>query len=262
MNQGGHTTTERAHAKLTLSLRVTGVRSDGYHLIDAEMVSLDLADELTITRVDDERDAVLTIDGPFATGVPTDDTNLVMKAMRHSSHFARVHVTKNVPHGGGLGGGSSDAAAYLRAVGAIEPVAASAIGADVPFCLREGRARVRGIGEIVEALPHVDREVTLVVPPIHVSTPLVYATWDALGGPHDASSPLHNDLEPAAMHAVPELARWKMAITEATGISPTLAGSGGTWFVLGHHPELVSRMRTFDERTRVVMTRTVPASSR
>ena len=154
--------TLKAHAKLTLSLRVIGVRDDGYHLIDAEMISLDLADDITITPGDDG----ITVDGDFAEGVPTDDTNVVAKALRLAGARAHVRITKNIPHGGGLGGGSTDAAAVLRWAGFTDVTAASRLGADIPFCMVGGRARVRGVGEIVEPLPEQDLDVTLVIPPI------------------------------------------------------------------------------------------------
>ncbi len=167
-----------APAKLTWSLRVVGVRPDGYHLLDAEMLTLDLADELTIGERDDGRSS-LTVDGPFADGVPTDDSNLVHRALRAAGRGADVHVIKRIPNGGGLGGGSADAAAVLRWAGIDDPLAAVAVGADVPFCVVGGRARVSGIGEVVEPLDPVERTVTLVVPPVHVSTPAVYRAWDA-----------------------------------------------------------------------------------
>ena len=77
-----------------------------------------------------------------------------------------MHIDKRIPPGGGLGGGSADAAAVLRWAGVDDLAAAAALGADVPFCLVGGRARVRGIGEVVEPLPFVDRTVTLVMPPL------------------------------------------------------------------------------------------------
>lgn len=247
-----------AHAKLTMSLRITGVRDDGYHLIDAEMVSLDLADELEIVPVSSPNDAGLTVDGSFAAGVPFDDTNLVMKAMHLCGRFAKVRLTKNVPHGGGLGGGSSDAAAYLRAFGYTDVVAASRLGADIPFCLSGGRARVRGIGERVEAMPFVPVDITLVIPPIQVSTPLAYRAWDDLGGPHDPSQPLFNDLEVAALAVEPALVEWKSAIARVAGTTPTLAGSGSTWFLIGHHGHIATAL----PEARVVLTRTTqPATS-
>ncbi len=236
-----------------MSLRITGIRDDGYHLIDAEMVSLDLADELTISPVESSRDASLAVDGQYAHGIPTDESNLVTRAMTLSGRFARVHITKNIPHGGGLGGGSSDAAAYLRAVGFVDLNAASRIGADIPFCLGGGRARVQGIGEIIEPLPHIARDITLVIPPVQVSTPLAYSAWDSLGGPHDTTTPLFNDLETAALTVEPTLIEWKKRITDAAGAVPTLAGSGATWFLVGHYADIAGALPD----ATVVLTRTV-----
>ncbi len=234
-----------APAKLTRTLRVTGVRDDGYHLIDAEMVTLELADELVI---DPEGDG-LSASGPFAGGMPLDEGNLVARALRLAGRTAGVHLVKRIPHGGGLGGGSADAAAVLRWAGYDDLVGASRLGADIPFCLRGGRARVRGIGEVLDPLPRAALEFTLVVPPLAVSTPAAYRAWDDLGGP-TADGP--NDLEPAAIAAVPDLARWRDRIREIAGRAPVLAGSGATWFVDGHHPAL----RALEPEATVVLTRT------
>lgn len=214
----------RAPAKLTVTLRVTGVRGDGYHLIDAEMVTLSLADALVITE-----------------GRPNElpAENLVSRALSAIGRSSDVHValTKVIPAGAGLGGGSSDAAAVLRWAGVRDLSLAASVGADVPFCLVGGRARVTGIGEIVEPLPFEDRVYTLLTPPLHVPTPAVYAEWDRLGGPADPRR--RNDLEPAALSAFPELATWRDRLGDATGLTPTLAGSGGTWFVEGEFPDAV-----------------------
>ena len=218
----------RAPAKLTLSLRITGVRDDGLHLIDAEMVTLEWADTLTITP----GASGLSADGPFAAGMPLDESNLVAKALRVANRSAAVHLTKTIPHGGGLGGGSSDAASVLRWAGYSDVVGASALGADVSFCLVGGRARVRGIGEIVEPLEFQPLDVTLIVPPLAVSTPAAYRAWDELGGPTASGA---NDLEPAALLVEPRLAEWRDRIHEAAGVAPTLAGSGATWLLVGHH---------------------------
>jgi len=215
-----------APAKLTLSLRVTGVRDDGYHLIDSEMVSLDLADTLTI---DPDGDGVEVV----GLDVDMGDDNLVSRALRLVGRRAHVRLEKRIPAGAGLGGGSADAAAILRWAGFDDLVAASRLGADVPFCLVGGRARVRGIGEVVEPLPFVDRTFTLLTPPFGCSTPAVYAKWDELGGP-TADGP--NDLEPAALAIEPRLAEWRDRLGDATGLVPTLAGSGSTWFVEGNFP--------------------------
>ena len=220
-----------APAKLTLSLRVVGTREDGYHLIDAEMVELELCDRLTF-----EAGTGMSVSGPFAEGVPVDDSNLVARALAMTGRRAHVHLRKEIPHGGGLGGGSADAAAVLRWAGVWDVEIAAALGADVPFCLVGGRARVTGIGEIVEPLPFERRDVTLVVPPFGVATPAVYRAWD-LGARADGAI---NELEAAAVHVEPRLAEWRTWIAELSGVAPTLAGSGSTWFVRGHHPQLAA----------------------
>lgn len=217
-----------APAKLTLSLRVTGLRDDGFHLIDAEMVTLDLGDTL---ELDPDGDGLVVIrDG---VREPGDDDDLVAAALRMVGRRAAVVLHKRVPAGAGLGGGSADAAAILRWSGATDLVAAASLGADVAFCVRGGRARVRGIGEVVEPLAFVERTLTLLTPPIHCSTPLVYRRWDELGGPRGEHG---NDLEPAALSLVPDLATWRDRLQDATGRRPRLAGSGSTWFVEGAHP--------------------------
>ncbi len=229
-----------APAKLTLSLRVVGVRDDGYHLIDAEMTTLDLHDEIDITPTD--TDSELSFSGPFSRGIPTDSTNLVARALTLAARTARVRVVKNIPHGGGLGGGSADAAAVLRWAGFTDLVAASRLGADIPFCMVRGRARVRGIGESIEPLPDASDDYTLVIPPLAVSTPAVYRAWDELGGPRCERITNPNDLEEAALTVEPELATWRERIRDASGAEPVLAGSGATWFLKGRHEGLALRL--------------------
>jgi 4-diphosphocytidyl-2-C-methyl-D-erythritol kinase len=231
-------------------LRIVGVRDDGYHLIDAEMVTLDLADRLTVTPA---TTTTLTVSGPFAEGVPNDDSNLVLRALAAVRRTAAVELDKRIPHGGGLGGGSADAAAILRWAGVDDLGSAAALGADVPFCLAGGRARVTAIGEVVEPLPAVERTVTLVVPPLHVSTPEVYRAWDDLGGPRAAGP---NDLEPAAIHVEPRLARWRDRIGELCGQVPRLAGSGATWFVEGRRDDALGALG--GEGATVLVSRTAP----
>jgi len=217
-----------AQAKLTVSLRITGRRPDGFHLLDAEMVSLDLADTLTFEGGDG-----LHVSGAAPAGVPDDDTNLVQRALALVGRRARVRIDKRIPAGAGLGGGSADAAAVLRWAGVDDPAVAVRLGADVPFCLRGGRARVFGVGEILEPLTPQPRVFTLSMPPFGCSTAAVYAAWDELGGP---SGPRSNDLEPAALAVEPRLAAWRDRLGDATGRQPNLAGSGSTWFVEGEFP--------------------------
>jgi 4-diphosphocytidyl-2-C-methyl-D-erythritol kinase len=148
------------------------------------MVSLDLADTLVV----DPAGTGITAVGPFAEGVPRDHTNIVAAALSAVDQQAGVTIDKQIPHGGGLGGGSSDAAAILRWAGhptdAAGLAAAATLGADVPFCLIGGRARVRGIGDIIEPLPFIPETFTLVIPPLSVSTPLAYRAWDDLDRHH------------------------------------------------------------------------------
>ncbi len=221
---------EPAPAKLTVSLRITGVRADGYHLIDAEMVMLDYGDVLEISEGDG-----LEILGPYAAGVPAGDDNLVRRALALTGRRASVRLDKRVPAGAGLGGGSADAAAILRWAGCSDPAVAAGLGADVAFCVVGGRARVRGVGEVVEPLPFVPRSFTLLVPPVAVSTPLVYRAWDDLGGPGAADGSV-NDLEAPALVVAPELSEWRDRLAQASGRRPQLAGSGGAWFVEGEFP--------------------------
>jgi 4-diphosphocytidyl-2-C-methyl-D-erythritol kinase len=226
--------TTRAHAKLTLSLHVTGVRDDGFHLIDAEMITLDLHDRLEIDPTGDS----LTITGAYAEGLDSGPDNLIRRALDLVGRRAAVILDKQIPHGGGLGGGSADAAAILRWAEMTDPIAAARLGADIPFCLIGGRARVTGIGEIIEPLTPQPLTVTLIVPPLRCSTPAVYRAWDELGGPSHAT----NDLEPAALVVEPQLGMWQEMIATAAGDVPRLAGSGSTMFVIGDHGAALAKL--------------------
>jgi 4-diphosphocytidyl-2-C-methyl-D-erythritol kinase len=228
-----------AAAKLTLSLRVTGVRDDGYHLLDAEMVAVDLADTLWFSAGEGLE---VVYDGTAGHGhgeVPVDGSNLVVRALACVGRKARVRLLKRIPAGAGLGGGSADAAAVLRWAGVAGPGAlamAAGLGSDVPFCLAGGgHARVTGAGEVVTPLPLEDvatETYTLLVPPFGVPTAAVYRAWDEMGGP---VSDNFNDLEAAALRVEPRLVAWRDRLGDATGKQPVLAGSGSTWFVAGAH---------------------------
>ena len=258
-----------ALAKLTLSLSVTGVRDDGLHLLDAEMVSIDLADTLTfgpgteISMVDD-------VPGQLGTGqVPIGPDNLVARALAVVGRSAAVHIVKRIPVGAGLGGGSADAAAVLRWAGVNDLSVAAGLGADVPFCVRGGRARVTGIGEVVEPLAFEARQFVLLLPPLSVDTGAVYERWDSRlarlgtdpGGDRNGS----NDLERAAIEVAPALADWRDLLADASSQRPRLAGSGSTWFVEGDREELGLAGRDFlvmeGGRAPLVPVRTVPATS-
>ena len=225
----------RALAKLTSSLRVTGVRDDGYHLLDAEMTTIDFADVLTFSEGD----------GFDVVGRDRASFDLVPRALAAVKRTAHVRLEKRIPVGAGLGGGSADAAAVLRWAGSDDLLLAASLGADVPFCLVGGRARVTGVGEIVEPLPFEAREFTLLIPPLSVDTSAVYRRWDELGGPTADGA---NDLEPAALAVEAGLAEWRDRLGDATGRTPQLAGSGSTWFVEGAFPDVAGAVVTRTDR--------------
>ena len=221
-----------APAKLTLSLRITGVRADGYHEIDAEMTTLDFGDRLEIVEGES---GVRMLDeaGRELRGVTRPGHNLVERALALAGRQARVTVHKRIPVGAGLGGGSADAAEVLRWAGITDAERAVSVGGDVAFCVVGGRARVRGMGEIVERLDYIREQYTLLLAPLSCNTAAVYAAWDELEGPAGSNG---NDLEAAALRVVPELAAWRDELGDSTGLTPRLAGSGSTWFVAGAHP--------------------------
>ncbi|MGP8060361.1 MAG: 4-(cytidine 5'-diphospho)-2-C-methyl-D-erythritol kinase [Acidimicrobiales bacterium] len=253
-----------APAKLTVSLEVQGVRDDGLHDLVAEMVSVDLADELT---VDPEGDSLVVVTRPPAlSGPAAGPENLVRRALAAVGRRAGVRLVKRIPLGGGLGGGSTDAAAILRWAGIADPEVAAALGADVPFCVTGGRAEVTGAGERVRALEHRERSFVLLCPPFGVDTGAVYGAFDALGPGGWTGRPEvagRNDLTHAALAVEPRLARWRDRLAGATGREPVLAGSGSTWFVEGV-PEALGlggrrSLTVGPETAPLLAVRTVPA---
>jgi 4-diphosphocytidyl-2-C-methyl-D-erythritol kinase len=213
-----------ANAKVTLSLRVVGRRADGYHDIDALMVAV--TEPHDTLEIEEASASSLVVDGPFADGVPTNESNLVWRALDAMGVRAAVRLHKRIPNGAGLGGGSADAAAVLRAFGA-EPEVAAGLGADVPFCMLGGAARVRGIGDVIEPVEQPESFVVIATPRFSCATAEVYRAWDDLGGPHDGP----NELELAAHRVEPRLAAFRRTIEDATGAAPTLAGSGSSYVI-------------------------------
>lgn len=224
-----------APAKLTWSLRVGDRRPDGYHDLESEMVALSLADELVISEPGEGIE--LSSAEVDTAELELGDGNLIARALALAGRSAAVALAKRIPLGGGLGGGSADAGAILRWAGVEDPALAASLGGDVPFCVRGGRAMVRGLGELVEPLEHVDRRVTLLLPPVAVSTPQAYRALDDLRsqgrGRHE-----RNDLTEAAEVVAPRLRSFREAFEAVTGAEVLLAGSGSTLFVeggLGEH---------------------------
>ena len=179
-------TTYSAPAKINLSLKVMSKREDGFHNVDILMAKLDLEDKLDFHN---SRTTTLLCDTP---GVPTDEGNLVVKAIREFEKAygrkakQRITLTKNIPFGAGLGGGSADAAITLQAVNEILGTGysyeelhamAAAIGSDVPFFLNPVISRCTGRGEIVTPVPELagwTSPIVLIKPQFGVSTPSAY----------------------------------------------------------------------------------------
>jgi 4-diphosphocytidyl-2-C-methyl-D-erythritol kinase len=223
----------RAHAKINWALRVTGKRADGYHDIETVFQTISLHDTLTFSASDR---LSLTCDDPT---IPTDDTNLVMRAAR--GHNVAISLQKRIPAGGGLGGGSSDAAATLAALGLEE--SAPQLGSDVPFFLIGGTAYATGRGEIITPLPPVAGiPLLLLIPEERVSTASAYAMLRRFSPPlgieryramidddllgHAAE--LVNDFEEPIFEALPQLRRLKSRLIESGAAWAAMSGSGST----------------------------------
>ena len=209
---------ERAPAKLNLELRVLGRRPDGSHEVETVIQAIDLCDRLSITPADESS---LVIEGDLR--VPGGEDNLVLRAAAEIGLKARFVLTKAIPPGAGLGGGSSDAAAVLRAAaGGRSDLASIAVrlGADVPFFLRGGRARASGRGEVLEALEVEPSWYALAWPGFEVATGAVYEAWDRVGGDG------RNQLLRAAATVEPRLA----AFAEDLGEGWVMTGSGSAFF--------------------------------
>jgi 4-diphosphocytidyl-2-C-methyl-D-erythritol kinase len=246
-----------APAKINLRLNVLGKRPDGYHDIDTLFQAIDLADEVTV-RLDGEG---VRLDVVGAELGPTEDNLAYRAALRfaadvgHSGGVA-IELTKRVPAGAGLGGGSSDAAAVLRCLAALRGVdgtdarlghAAAALGSDVPFFLCESPlARGRGRGEVLEpVVPLPEADLVLVSPPVHVATAEAYA---ALSTSRRGSAPaVHevgtaprswaevaahasNDFQAVVAGAHAEIRRSIDAVRSAGAAFTLMSGSGSSVF--------------------------------
>jgi 4-diphosphocytidyl-2-C-methyl-D-erythritol kinase len=252
-----------APAKINLSLRVIAKREDGYHEIETFMCPIPLADELTIDV--DPGDAIeFTCSDP---SLPLGDDNLVVRAARLyraatslPTSGLRIHLEKNIPHGAGLGGGSSDAAATLLALHELLPDThvdlydlAAQLGSDVPFFLVRSAAVCRGRGERVEpvATPHF--HLLLLKPNFSVPTPWAYSRWEQSrelpGVPYAAQQiegiTLINDLERPVFEKFLTLASMKQWLLAQPELAAALmSGSGSTLFAILHSPSAAAEVAT------------------
>jgi 4-diphosphocytidyl-2-C-methyl-D-erythritol kinase len=255
-----------APAKINLTLRVLGRRPDGFHDIETLIVPLSLTDRLTIEAAPDWSFAC---DDP---GLPVDERNLVVRAARlffaetGVRPAARIQLAKSIPHGAGLAGGSSDAAAALRLLDQffatnlpVEQLLAMAgqLGSDVPVFVAGHSAWCRGRGEILEPTQFPDRlPILLLKPPFGVLTPWAYKHWrDSRPLPNIPYDPqpfpwgvLENHLERAVFEKyllLPAMKQWLLAQPETAGA--LMSGSGSTMFAIlreaGLAPALAARAR-------------------
>lgn len=230
-------------AKINLHLRILRRRSDGYHDLYMLMEKLDLCDEIELKLTD----GAIEIETPIE-GVPR-EKNLnyraaaMLKMESGVSCGVRIVQTKQIPMGGGLGGGSSNAATVLKGLnelwGLDWPVEKLAdvgvqIGADVPFFLKDGPAIVEGIGDRVTPIALLQKlPMILLNPGVHVSTPLAYRLWDEAQLPSEEVTPLlHNDFEKVIFGKYPAIAFAKESLLATAPVGALMSGSGSTLFAI------------------------------
>lgn len=243
-----------APAKLNRFLAVLGRRADGFHELELVSTVLEGVAELTDTlEGEPAAELSLTITGPTGEGLVADESNLVIKAWRLLEDAAKrplpaaLRLHKRIPHGAGLGGGSSDAAAALRLGNRLFDLGledgfllrqAARLGSDVPLFLLGGTVLGLDRGERVFPLRPVPLEpILLVHPGLYVGTPSVYRALQEVGytfpealasQPSGAAPPWRNDLTGAALWVCPPLAEVRDALRD-TGGEPLLCGSGSCW---------------------------------
>lgn len=249
-----------AFAKINWTLHVLGRRPDGYHELHTIFQTVSLHDRLTFAPQDDEQ-IHLSCDAP---DIPVDETNLVHRAAvalrdrRGLKKGASIHLEKRIPVGGGLGGGSSDAAITLLGLAHLWEISiakqeileiSAHLGADVPFFLMGGTALGTGLGTDVSPLPEVTiPHILIVTPNVKISTAEAYKALDApaltkVGGDTILSisradaqftdslpMALHNDFERVIFRLNPEIERAKKALINAGARNALLAGSGASVF--------------------------------
>jgi 4-diphosphocytidyl-2-C-methyl-D-erythritol kinase len=239
--------TEYAYAKVNLALHITGQRADGYHLLDS-LVSFALAcaDRVEVTLGAEG----FTVSGLMATPELANGDNLCVQAARLMGQRATIHLDKHLPIQAGIGGGSADAAAVLRALarakGVAVPTAQSVqLGADVPVCCAAHTARMQGIGVKVTLLPHIEPlQAVLVNPRVHVPTPQIFKAITVKTNP-PLTAPIptrpsdliawlraqRNDMQDAAISVAPIIAQCLNVIEGSDQCQlARMSGSGATCF--------------------------------
>jgi len=266
-------------AKINLHLTILGKRPDGYHDLSMLMEKVSLCDAIRLEMIPHGIEVSDTLGGDPPARIPV-EKNLVYRAAQTLAQVSdpcrgvppagvRIHLTKSIPMGGGLGGGSSNAATVLKALNTLwglhHPVEkliplAAKLGADVPFFLVDGPAFVTGIGDLITPLGNLAKLWIIIINPgVSVPTPWAYQEWDAsrcqvrLGGmaPNEPGTltlqnlsvrqprtfgevlqALHNDFETVVFPKYPEIRRAKEALLKAGAQGALMSGSGSTVFGL------------------------------
>lgn len=247
-----------ARAKINLWLNVVGRRADGYHLLDSLVAFADLADTL---EAEASNGLSLVLDGPTAATLAQDPDNLVLRAARRLADRAgvapraRLRLTKRIPVAAGLGGGSADAAAALRALSELWRLAvpveelfdlAGSLGADVPMCLAGRTAIASGVGERLDPAPALPPcAILLVNPGVALPTAAVFGArkgdffqppplkpWADLDGLVAALAARGNDLTAAAASLQPVVGAVLARLGQSDACHVAMSGSGATCFAL------------------------------
>ena len=248
---------EKAYAKINLALHVLGRGSDGYHQLDSIVAFADIADEIKMRPA---TATSLTVTGPFAAQVPAWQDNILFKALAVAHEFCQiygvkipqleVHLEKNLPVAAGIGGGSADAAAFLRTIFRMAEISitplqiqnlATKLGADVPVCYLQKPARMQGIGEVVSALTvSLPAAIVLVNPQRPSSTVKVFEALRLNKGQGfrqlvkvESAPEWRNDLTEAASAIEPEINKVLESLqSEPSFTAIRMSGSGATCFGL------------------------------
>jgi 4-diphosphocytidyl-2-C-methyl-D-erythritol kinase len=238
-----------SYAKINWSLRVTGKRADGYHDLETVFQLISLHDTLTFSESDH---LVVTCDDRT---IPTDERNLVVKAARALGvDRVAIHIEKRIPSGGGLGGGSSNAAATLTTLAKmfnidrpLEPLALQ-LGSDVPFFLVGGTAYATGRGEVITPIPAAPKlPLLLVLPRERVSTAEAFRALKRFSPPlgiegYSDMANYTNGFEEPVFARFPQLRAWKAKLYEHGATWAAMSGSGST--IVGAFPDVSSRDAT------------------
>jgi len=259
-----------AFAKTNLMLKVVGKREDGYHEIDTVFQTIDLTDVVEASAA--PAGIALACSDP---AIPAGEENLVHRAATAwRNRFgvregARLSLTKRIPAGGGLGGGSSDAAVTLALLSRLWRLAptdrdyaevGASLGSDVPFFFVGGTARGRGRGELIEPLlDRPPRELILVVPPFSISTRDVYARWRPGPAPPPGGTVFGaNDLASAVLAVSPEMNRYRQAISRFFP-DCQISGSGASLVAAPAQgrPDDLAALRSELPEAKILRTRTI-----